>query len=89
MCARETDGSVKCWGSGEYGAGSQGGDRLTPTLLDGGILFSTLFGSPNTGTTCGLSVAGRAYCWGDGRFGELGNNAALSSAQPVLVKLAR
>jgi len=87
LCARETDNSVKCWGA-SYDPNDTA-PRLTPTPLPGGILFSSLFGSPNAGTTCGLSVAGRAYCWGDGRFGELGNNAALSSAQPVLVKLAR
>ncbi|MGH7638756.1 MAG: Ig-like domain-containing protein [Gemmatimonadaceae bacterium] len=91
LCSREADNSVKCWGNGNYGTGSQGPDipsRVTPTALGGGIAFSQLFGSAGTGTTCGLSVAGRAYCWGDGRFGQLGNNAAVIHLEPVLVRLA-
>jgi alpha-tubulin suppressor-like RCC1 family protein len=92
LCAREADSSVKCWGNGNYGTGSQGPDipsRLTPTALGGGIAFSQLFGSAGTGTTCGLSTTGRAYCWGDGRYGQLGDNAAVTRVEPVLVGLAR
>lgn len=92
LCAREADNSVKCWGNGNYGTGSQGPDvpsRLTPTALGGGIAFSQLFGSAGTSTTCGLNVQGRAYCWGDGRFGQLGNNSAVTRLEPVLVRLAR
>jgi hypothetical protein len=92
LCARETDNSVKCWGDGRYNTGSQGPEaplRLTPTPLGGGITFSELFGSARAGTTCGLSVVGRAYCWGDGRFGQLGNNAAVTHLEPVQVRLAR
>jgi hypothetical protein len=90
LCARETDGSVKCWGDGNYSSGEGGNpSRLTPTAIAGGITFSTLWGGTLTGNTCGLSVAGRAYCWGDGRFGQIGDGAALTRLQPALVKLVR
>jgi alpha-tubulin suppressor-like RCC1 family protein len=90
ICARVADNTVQCWGGGDYGSGEGGvANTLTPTTIAGGIAFSTLFGSPQAGHTCGLSTAGRAYCWGDGRFGQLGDNAALTRFQPVLVKLAR
>jgi uncharacterized protein YjdB len=91
VCARQADGAVQCWGKGDYGSsiGSGAPDRLVPTTIAGGITFSTLFGSPQAGHTCGLSTAGRAYCWGDGSFGQLGDAAALNRYQPVLIKLAR
>jgi len=90
VCARQAGGAVQCWGQGDYGSiGAGAPDRLVPTTIAGGITFSALFGSPQAGHTCGLSTAGRAYCWGDGRFGQLGDAAALNRYQPVLIKLAR
>lgn len=90
LCARITGGTLQCWGGGDFGSGEGGvPNTLVPTTIAGGITFSTLFGSPQAGHTCGLSTAGRAYCWGDGRFGQLGDNAALTRFQPVQVKLAR
>jgi alpha-tubulin suppressor-like RCC1 family protein len=89
ICARHADGAATCWGAGNYGSGEPGTDRLAPTAVAGGITFATLFGSPQGGTTCGLSTTGRAYCWGDGRFGEVGDGAALVRYEPALVKLAR
>ncbi len=36
---------------------------------------------------CGTTDTGRAYCWGAGAFGQLGNNTFLSASEPVLVRL--
>lgn len=89
MCGLQGQ-SARCWGDNEYGSVGDGGmpaDRWTPTPVSGGIAFSTIASGRNTWSNCGISTAGRAYCWGDGRFGELGNNTMVSSAVPVLVKL--
>jgi alpha-tubulin suppressor-like RCC1 family protein len=84
-------GSVECWGNSYDGqvGGSIGVDRNTPGLVGGGVLFASITSGPNADTTCGLTTAGRAYCWGNGRLGQLGNGTLGSSATPVLVKLVR
>ena len=35
--------------------------------------------------SCGLGSTGQAYCWGEGTFGQLGNNTIISSTTPSLV----
>jgi alpha-tubulin suppressor-like RCC1 family protein len=37
------------------------------------------------GYTCALSTEDRAYCWGDNRFGKLGNDGDVNSAVPRAV----
>jgi alpha-tubulin suppressor-like RCC1 family protein len=89
MCGM-TDGVAQCWGLSSAGqaGGTIGIDRYTPGSLSGGITFVSVTSSPNADATCGISIAGRAYCWGFGNLGQLGNGIILSaSADPVLVKL--
>jgi alpha-tubulin suppressor-like RCC1 family protein len=84
--------SLECWGNNQVGqAGSTTGtERDTPGAIGGGIDFASVASGPNAFTTCGISTAGRAYCWGYGQLGELGSGTILtSSADPVLVKLVR
>ena len=84
-------GSVECWGYNEHGeaGGALGVLRYTPGALGGGISFASITSGPNAFTSCGISTAGRGYCWGFGNLGELGNGTLTSSADPVLVKLVR
>jgi alpha-tubulin suppressor-like RCC1 family protein len=85
-------GSVECWGHNDNGeaGGTIGTDRHTPGPISGGISFASITSATNAFTNCGISTAGRAYCWGFGNLGELGNGTILtSSADPVLVKLVR
>jgi alpha-tubulin suppressor-like RCC1 family protein len=84
-------GIVECWGGNQLGqaGGTIGTDRHTPGPISGGISFASITSGPNAFTNCGISTAGRAYCWGSGGLGELGNGTLTSSADPVLVKLVR
>lgn len=86
-CALATDGRAWCWGSN--GVGQLGravfADQLSrasvPDSVLGGVRFSDL--EAGAATTCGLERdSGRAYCWGFGRGGMLGNGTTESSAVP-------
>ncbi len=73
-CGLTASGAV-CWGTGY--------DGLTAIPGTGGLTGLQL------GRThaCGLSTGGRAVCWGDNRFGQLGDGTA-ATAQPGLVSVA-
>jgi alpha-tubulin suppressor-like RCC1 family protein/uncharacterized protein YjdB len=84
-CDIASGGIAWCWGL-NGNEGRIGGDQLsstamsaTPVRVPGGLRFTQLasFGR----TTCGLTAAGTAYCWGYNGFGTLGagSNAAQSS----------
>lgn len=84
-CAIALGGSAFCWGavsrdrgvgashlgnssySGYYGANQ--GSRL-PVPVEGGLRFSDI--SAGLASTCGLTVDGKAFCWGSNNFGQLG-----------------
>lgn len=73
-CAVTTGGAPYCWGlnlTGQLGDGSTASQSL-PTAVTGG---RTLLGVVSGGTfTCGIASAdSSAYCWGWGRYGQLGS----------------
>jgi len=45
--------------------------RATPTPVAGGLAFASI--SAGYDYTCGVTVDGTAYCWGDNEYGALGN----------------
>jgi alpha-tubulin suppressor-like RCC1 family protein len=71
----------------KVGDGSRYNARPTPSVVSGGLSFTTLV----TGTfhTCGLTSGGAAYCWGDDHWGELGDSSntceTCESSIPVAV----
>ena len=84
-CGLTPAGTAYCWGDnifGQLGVGSTAGPEVcgpsgatfgcstTPVAVPGGLTFAAI--SAGGDYTCGLTQAGLAYCWGDGRFGELG-----------------
>lgn len=92
MCGIDGAGDAQCWGAndlGQAGDGTAGGNRLSPVGIAGGQRFAVLVSSPQSSFTCGLSTAGRAYCWGDGQWGQLGNGELAGSARPVAVRVLR
>jgi alpha-tubulin suppressor-like RCC1 family protein len=91
ICGIALDGQTYCWGGnydGEAGAlGCRQGGGIcnvsTPNLVPGGFLFVSI--TTGGGHACGLTGAGKAYCWGNNVYGELGNNSVAPSFVPVAV----
>jgi alpha-tubulin suppressor-like RCC1 family protein len=88
-CAVGTDEKAYCWGlnaKGEVGDGTAI-TKTEPTAVSGDLSFemvSTAEGSI-AAATCGFTMDGLVYCWGDGLEGLLGNGSTDSSPVPVLV----
>jgi alpha-tubulin suppressor-like RCC1 family protein len=89
-CGLTTDGQAYCWGrnnSGQLGV-SGIAESLNPIAVTFGIGNPVLrFTSLVVGYyfTCGLTLAGQLYCWGNNDYGQLGIGALPSTAVPTLV----
>ena len=86
-CALTAAGQAFCWGKGAYGQlgyGASGVNRNVPVAVAQG---SSSFGRITAGEehTCGLTDAGRAWCWGWNGDGQLGDNTFTSRPAPVAV----
>ena len=87
-CALGSDSKTYCWGNGDNGRLGDGliNRRLTPTEVSvpAGVTFSNL--SAGYRHTCALSSDGKAYCWGAGDSGRLGNGSTRSELTPTPVR---
>ncbi|HKR07894.1 MAG TPA: hypothetical protein VJS39_01780 [Gemmatimonadaceae bacterium] len=85
-CGLTVDGLAYCWGLNPSGAlGARDSVRATvrpvPVVTD--LSFKSI--SVSGPITCGISTVGRAYCWGAGFYGGLGDGLDKSSPLPVAV----
>jgi hypothetical protein len=92
-CGVAADGSAWCWGADD--AGQLGTDSTLPTCFGypcsdtpvrvvGGRTFTAI--SAGGKHTCALAPDGTAYCWGDNSWGQLGDSATVSRAEPMPVR---
>lgn len=75
-----------CWGTngaGELGVGDSIVRSTTPVPVSGGLSIATI--SAGTLHTCAVTTAGKAYCWGDNAFGQLGDGTTTRTLAPVPV----
>jgi alpha-tubulin suppressor-like RCC1 family protein len=85
-CGLLASGEAYCWGNNEYsqiGNGTLSVRQNEPAAVSGALAFSRLdVGLGNTTgsvlldqgfVNCGVTATGEGYCWGDGRFGQIGN----------------
>ena len=85
-CGLTTAGAVYCWGENIYG---QLGDsthvtrRLRPVRVAGGRTYRQV--DAGGVHTCAVTASYRAYCWGNGQSGQLGNNKTSGSYWPRAV----
>ena len=88
-----SNGSVYCWGSTFFGAlGNGDAVGISDTksfpvkvLEASGFTNSNVTAIAAGGATVCALEGGSMYCWGDNRYGALGNNTTVSSSTPVKV----
>jgi alpha-tubulin suppressor-like RCC1 family protein len=86
-CALTAAGSVYCWGSNEFGQlgrDSSGQNIIIPVVvngLDGPVESLTANGAH----TCASLVNGHAQCWGNNKYGQLGDGTTEDRTKPVSV----
>ena len=76
-CAIAKGGDMYCWGengSRRLGTGTGGGIATVPVAVAGGHTFTVV----TTGivTTCGVTKANGAYCWGTNTEGQIGDGTS-------------
>jgi alpha-tubulin suppressor-like RCC1 family protein len=86
-CGVRQGGEMHCWGSNAHGElGNRGLERegvpgsTTPAPVTEGITFVSVAAGRNF--SCGVSAEGRAYCWGYGLDGQIGNGFRMVHAVP-------
>ena len=57
--------------------------RTTPTPVSGGLAFKAIASLGST--TCGVTTAGVAYCWGLNHKGQIGDNSTTTRLVPTAV----
>ena len=73
-----------CWGRNQYGElgdGTSSGLRLTPTPVVGGHAFTQIDAGGGL-TSCGVTPDYRAFCWGYGGNGEIGDGNSTNRRAP-------
>lgn len=87
-CALDSSGQAYCWGSnmhGECGSNSALYSISEPVKVaqDHDVRFNKIVAGYLY--FCGLTKQGKAYCWGNGSHGQLGNGTSLDIKVPTLV----
>lgn len=81
-CALDASQKAWCWGKNFFGTLGRGfaANTKSDTAVEvsGNISFSALSASKGA-FTCGLDLAGAAYCWGSNAFGQQGSGAVTDS----------
>ncbi len=90
MCGLSSTGVASCWGDGSSGTLGDGSTvtsldhfSLTPVPVLGGLQFREISGTSNT--LCGIALDNKAYCWGSGNYGIIGDGFHIHRGEPTAV----
>ncbi len=89
-CVIASDNNAYCWGLnglGQLGNGSTTDSNIPVAVSTSGVLAGKTIKSISAGwnTTCAIASDDKAYCWGSGTNGLLGNGGTSLSNVPVAV----
>lgn len=85
MCATLSNGKVKCWGYGAYGALGDGGSFATSAPVEvSGISTATMV-STGYAHGCALLADSTIKCWGYNAYGQIGDGSTSQRNTPVAV----
>lgn len=92
-CAVASDGKAYCWGyggHGQLGRGSYASASSSVAVSVTGVLAGKTVTSVSVSNTatCAVASDGKAYCWGWGPGGELGNGSDGQTTVPVAVDVS-
>ena len=85
-CARRADGTVRCWGTnqfGQLGDDTTAGPRFLPVAVSG--LTGAIRIAAGATHACALRGGGSMVCWGGNGQGQLGTGDATSRDVPTAV----
>jgi alpha-tubulin suppressor-like RCC1 family protein len=85
-CGITTTDQAYCWGwneQGQLGDGTEVRQRLRPVAVAGGLRFRQIVAG--NGYTCGLTLNRRAFCWGYGAQGQIGDGKTFQRRSPRAV----
>ena len=89
-CAIAPDNDAYCWGSGssgKLGNSSTTNSSVPVAVSTTGVLAGKTIKQISAGGshTCVIASDNKAYCWGSGSSGQLGNSSTTNSSVPVAV----
>ena len=94
-CVTDSANALYCWGINTYGAFGNGTTSSTASStpvnvpLAGGLAGKTIKKlAVGSWSTCAIGSDDKAYCWGLGTSGQVGNGATLSVSTPTAVSTA-
>ena len=88
-CGLESGGAVRCWGGNKYGQLGVGAASPASSASPLAVSSAEQFAAVTVGGrhACALNRSGKAFCWGDNGWGQLGagKGSAAQSNAPVAV----
>ena len=86
-CSIRNDGELFCWGgngNGELGDGTYGGSSSKYSPVRIGINYDWTHIELGGSHTCSIR-GGELFCWGDNRYGQLGDGTSADKNTPTLI----